>query len=70
MAYSVPQTKDAFEKLCAEANVALPYTADTSILKTPVPIGGKTAPNRIAYQAMEGCDGTPGGLPDTLTKRR
>jgi len=70
MPSAIPQNKAAFEKLCAEASVTLPYTEDTSILKTPVQLGSRTAPNRIAYQAMEGCDGTPAGLPDELTMRR
>lgn len=70
MPSAIPQNKAAFEKLCVEASVTLPYSEDTSILKTPVQLGTKTAPNRIAYQAMEGCDGTPGGLPDELTRRR
>ena len=66
----VPQSKAAFDKLCADASVTLPYAEDTSVLASPLTVGGKTAANRIAYQAMEGCDGTPGGLPDTLTRRR
>jgi 2,4-dienoyl-CoA reductase-like NADH-dependent reductase (Old Yellow Enzyme family) len=70
MAYSVPTSREALERLCAEAGVSLPYSDDVSVLKTPVTIKGKTIANRIAYQAMEGCDGTPGGLPDELTRRR
>ena len=70
MSISVPHTKEALDALCREANVTLPYAEDTSILKTPVTVQGRVIPNRIAYQAMEGCDGTPGGLPDTLTRRR
>ena len=70
MPSAIPQNKAAFEKLCAEASVTLPYAEDTSILKTPVQLGSRTAPNRIAYQAMEGCDGTPEGSPDELTVRR
>ena len=31
---------------------------------------GREVPNRLACQAMEGCDGTSGGSPDVLTKRR
>ncbi len=55
-----------------EKNVfgTLPHTDDWSVLRTPVTIGTKTAPNRIAYQAMEGCDGTAAGSPDELTIRR
>ena len=30
----------------------------------------KTIPNRVVYQAMEGCDGTSDGKPGELTKRR
>lgn len=48
----------------------LPYAEDTAILSKPCAIGNKTAPNRLVCQAMEGCDGTAGGSPDTLTKRR
>lgn len=70
MAYDVPKTKEAFLKLCEEGGATFPYTEDISVLSTPVKVGNKTAPNRIAYQAMEGCDGTPDGAPDTLTKRR
>ena len=70
MPVSVPHSKETLEALCREANVPLPYTEDTSILKTPVTVQGRVIPNRIAYQAMEGCDGTPDGLPDTLTRRR
>ena len=70
MPVSVPHSKETLEALCREANVSLPYAEDTSILKTPVTVQGRVIPNRIAYQAMEGCDGTPDGLPDTLTRRR
>jgi len=48
----------------------LPFSEDTSVLKEKVTVAGKEIPNRLACQAMEGCDGTPEGSPDTLTKRR
>ena len=48
----------------------LPTTNDTSILAQPLQVGTKTIPNRLACQAMEGCDGTSGGSPDVLTTRR
>ena len=70
MNYSVPNNKKDFERLCAEAGVTLPFTDDTSALKAPLKILNKTAPNRIVYQAMEGCDGTREGAPDELTLRR
>lgn len=53
-----------------EQGYPLPAREDYSVLATPVVIGGKTIPNRIAYQPMEGCDGTFSGSPDTLTVRR
>jgi len=53
-------------KLCTK----LPFTEDTAVLAAPLTLGGKTVPNRLACQAMEGCDGTADGSPDVLTKRR
>ena len=47
-----------------------PYSTDLHILATPCTVGGKTLPNRIVYQPMEGCDGTPDGTPGELTFRR
>lgn len=70
MPISVPHTKEDLTLLCREAEVSLPCQDDVSVLKSPLTVQGRTIPNRIAYQAMEGCDGTPGGLPDTLTRRR
>ncbi len=48
----------------------LPYTDDLSVLASPYTLNGKTVPNRILYQPMEGCDGTADGSPDELTIRR
>lgn len=48
----------------------LPYTEETSVLSQSYQIGNKTIPNRLACQAMEGCDGTADGRPGELTKRR
>ena len=70
MNVKVPQSKPEFLSQCNAAGVSLPYADDLSPLASPLTLGGKTAPNRIAYQPMEGCDGTPGGCPDTLTLRR
>lgn len=70
MAYNVPQSKDAFLKMCEEAKVSFPYSEDISPLAQKIVIAGKTVNNRIVYQAMEGCDGTYDGAPDELTKRR
>jgi 2,4-dienoyl-CoA reductase-like NADH-dependent reductase (Old Yellow Enzyme family) len=70
MAVTVPKNEQQYRALCAEAEVNLPWSDTTDILNTPLGLGAKIAPNRIAYQPMEGCDGTPGGCPDTLTLRR
>ena len=48
----------------------LPYTESYKVLSSPLSVGNKIIPNRLACQAMEGCDGTPGGSPDELTVRR
>ncbi len=53
-----------------ELGLNLPYSEDTSVLAKEYKIGNKVISNRLACQAMEGCDGTPDGSPDTLTKRR
>ena len=63
-------SKEEFETQRAELNLSLPYADNLSVLSTPVKIGNKTIPNRLVCQAMEGCDGTKEGSPDTLTKRR
>lgn len=50
--------------------LTIPYSEDLSPLALPLTLGAKTVPNRICYQPMEGCDGTPDGAPDELTVRR
>ena len=70
MKYSVPHDKQEWEALCQASDLKMPYSEETAILAAPFKILNKTAPNRCAYQAMEGCDGTRGGSPDDLTKRR
>ena len=50
--------------------IILPFSENTSLLKNPLEIKGKTVPNRIAIQPMEGCDGTAEGCPGELTLRR
>lgn len=60
----------AFHAQNTELGTALPYSEDTSILSTPLNISSKLIRNRLACQAMEGCDGTLSGEPDMLTKRR
>ena len=63
-------SEEALREQCADAGVSLPRSADLSPLAAPLTVGGHTFANRIACQAMEGCDGTADGCPDELTKRR
>lgn len=70
MRLSVPKTREELASLEAEAGVSLPFADGVEILSEPFAIGEKTAPNRICYQAMEGCDSTLEGVPDELTQRR
>ena len=53
-----------------ELKLNIPFAEDVSVLGSPVQIGKKTVQNRLACQAMEGCDGTADGSPDELTIRR
>lgn len=70
MIKKVYTTKEEFSSQRDELGLHLPYADDTSVLKMPLQVGGKTITNRLACQAMEGCDGTPSGSPDELTIRR
>lgn len=63
-------SKSDFLNQNTELNTALPYSDDTSVLCESVKIGNKTVPNRLACQAMEGCDGNSDGTPAELTYRR
>lgn len=63
-------TPEEFHEQNAELHADLPYAEDLSVLKSPLAVGTKTLPNRLACQAMEGCDGTTDGVPDVLTRRR
>lgn len=67
---SVYLNKENFIKDNGDLKLDLPYSDDTKILGEQVKIGNKVAHNRLACQAMEGCDGTYTGEPDELTIRR
>ena len=68
--FEIPKSKEEFFMLGQKTGTVLPWTDDFSVLSTPLCDGKKQAPNRICYQAMEGCDGTADGAPDALTLRR
>ena len=53
-----------------ELGTNLPFSDSTEVLAQPFSVAGRVVPNRLACQAMEGCDGTAEGCPDALTKRR
>ena len=59
-----------FNKQNAALAQPLPLEEDLSILAQPMDICGRTAPNRLVCQAMEGCDGEADGSPGELTRRR
>ncbi|MGN0777922.1 MAG: flavin oxidoreductase/NADH oxidase, partial [Aristaeellaceae bacterium] len=63
-------TLEALRTAAAQVHADLPLTEDVSPLFQPLSLGGKTAPNRIAFQPMEGTDGTEDGAPGALTIRR
>ena len=64
------KTTEEFTGTLEELGLKLPLASSYEALKAPIKIGSKTAAHRIAYHPMEGCDGTPDGSPDVLTKRR
>ena len=63
-------TLDSLRAAAAEVRADLPLQEDVSPLFRPLPLGAKAAPNRIAFQPMDGTDGTEGGAPGELTIRR
>ena len=63
---SVAELKERAET----CGVCFPVSENIGVLSEKTMIGCKEAPNRLACQAMEGCDGTPDGKPGELTKRR
>ena len=65
--YTDPQN---FKEQDVSLGTSLPYSDNMAVLAAPVTIGHKVIPNRLACQAMEGCDGTADGSPDELTMRR
>ena len=70
MIRKVYATVDEFKAQNDELGLNLPFSENLSVLGQELKVGNKVIPNRLACQAMEGCDGTPGGSPDELTIRR
>lgn len=70
MTSAIPKNRAELEASASALGLVFPYSDDLSPLARPLDIRGRSAANRIAYQAMEGCDGRADGAPDTLTVRR
>ena len=70
MVKKVSMSPEDFFRQNEALGTGLPYDEDTSVLGESLTVGGKTIPNRLACQAMEGCDGTADGAPGELTARR
>lgn len=61
---------DELRTAIAELGLDMVVDEDISVLTRPVQVVGRTIPNSMAVQPMEGCDGESGGAPDELTIRR
>ncbi len=61
---------ESFQKDNIELGTGLPYIENIEILGEETVLHGKSVPNRLVCQAMEGCDGTRDGQPGELTQRR
>ena len=61
---------EAFHSENASFSPNLPYLESTASLAAPLTLRSATIPNRLACQAMEGCDGNADGTPGELTQRR
>lgn len=63
-------TLSEFKQTAERLSAQLPLSEDTACLFTPLSLGPHQAANRIAFQPMEGTDGTEDGAPGPLTRRR
>ena len=70
MSYHIYTSPEQFAEDDRALDTRLPFSDSVSALAAPLSVAGKTVPNRLACQAMEGCDGTPDGYPSDLTVRR
>ena len=70
MIRKVYTTHEEFHEQNKALGTGLPFNEDLSPLAAPLTVGSKTIPNRLACQAMEGCDGNPDSTPGELTLRR
>ena len=61
---------DDVRETAAAQGAFLPLAESTDVLFTPLELSGHRLENRIAFQPMEGTDGTADGAPGLLTVRR
>ena len=61
---------EEIQETMRQVGVSFPLSENTAVLAEPLEVCGHTVANRIAFQPMEGCDGTPEGRPDELTRQR
>lgn len=64
------QTLHDVQEKVKELDALLPLSEDLSSLYAPLNLNERTAENRIAFQPMEGTDGTKDGAPGQFTIRR
>lgn len=55
---------------CRRLQLDLGFAADTAVLGEPLALGGRTVPNRLCIQPLEGFDADRRGRPTDLTLRR
>lgn len=67
--YAYTSEQEFLEDL-AKLSKGLPYSKDTSILNTPVSVGGKVIKNRLLAQPIEGGDSSESGMPSQRAKER
>ena len=63
-------TLEALQLESKKLNAFIPLAEDVSALFQALTLAGKQGANRIAFQPMEGTDGTEDGAPGELTCRR
>ena len=63
-------TLEALQLESKKLNAFIPLAEDVSALFQALPLAGKQGANRIAFQPMEGTDGTEDGAPGEYTIRR
>ena len=59
-----------FSRILGADGLDFPVSQDLSVLAQPFELYGKTVPNRLGIQPLEGFDGLPSGAPSDLIFRR